>query len=130
LPTAELEQDLSEHFEHHATRPSSAPWVCQPSVSRELCWHVTRHQILRPQPGRADALRTQPATPADALHQWAFCSFTTSPGARACYDTFRGRGETHNQVLSQRLADRWAGVLQTCLDRGQPYDENIASDPP
>jgi transposase len=62
---------------------------------------------------------------ADALQQWAFCSLTQSPGARAYYDQLRGRGKTHQQALRQ-LANRWTGILHTCLDRQQLYDENIA----
>lgn len=42
---------------------------------------------------------------ADALDWQAFCSLTTSPGARAYYDQLRGRGKTHRQALRQ-LANR------------------------
>lgn len=38
---------------------------------------------------------------ADAYQQWAFCSLTVSPGARAYYDALRARGKTHRQALRQ-----------------------------
>jgi hypothetical protein len=59
------------------------------------------------------------------LEQWAFCSLTHSPGARAYYDQLRGRGKTHRQALRQ-LANRWVGILHVCLQREQLYDETIA----
>ena len=61
----------------------------------------------------------------DALDLWAFCSLTTSEGARAYYDTLRGRGKTHRQALRQ-LANRWVGILHGCLETGAPNDEAIA----
>jgi transposase len=62
---------------------------------------------------------------ADALEQWAFCSLTSSPGARRYYDQLRARNKTHRQALRQ-LANRWVGILHTCLDRGVLYDEHLA----
>jgi hypothetical protein len=62
---------------------------------------------------------------ADALEQWAFCSLTRSPGARRYYDQLRARNKTHRQALRQ-LANRWVGILHTCLDRGVLYDEHLA----
>jgi hypothetical protein len=62
---------------------------------------------------------------ADALDWQAFCSLTTSPGARAYYDQLRSRGKTHRQALRQ-LANRWTGILHVCLDRGHLYDEHTA----
>jgi transposase len=62
---------------------------------------------------------------ADALEQWAFCSLTCSPGARRYYDQLRARNKTHRQALRQ-LANRWVGILHTCLDRGVLYDEHLA----
>jgi hypothetical protein len=35
----------------------------------------------------------------DALDQWAFCTLTRSPGARAFYDQHRANGDTHQQAL-------------------------------
>ena len=62
---------------------------------------------------------------ADALDQWAFCSLTQSPGARAYYDQLRARGKTHRQAL-RALANRCVGILHGCLQRGQFYDEAAA----
>ncbi len=62
---------------------------------------------------------------ADALDQWAFCSLTSSPGARAYYDQLRARGKTHRQALRQ-LANRWVGILHHCLDVHESYDEHTA----
>jgi hypothetical protein len=64
----------------------------------------------------------------DALDQWAFCSLTRSPGARRYYDELRTRGKTHRQAVRQ-LANRWVGILHTCLQRGELYDEQIAWQP-
>jgi hypothetical protein len=62
---------------------------------------------------------------ADALDQWAFCSITRSPGARAYYDELRRRGKTHRQTVRQ-LANRWVGILHACLEQRVNYDESIA----
>lgn len=62
---------------------------------------------------------------ADALEQWAFCSLTQSAGARRYYDQLRARNKTHRQALRQ-LANRWVGILHTCLDHGLTYDEQLA----
>ena len=59
---------------------------------------------------------------ADALDQWAFCSLTTSAGARSYYDQLRARGKTHRQALRQ-LANRWVGILHHCLGQEELYDE-------
>jgi hypothetical protein len=71
------------------------------------------------------ARRTRNRRLADALDRWAFCSLTHSPGARAYYDQLRGRGKTHRQALRQ-LANRWTGILHTCLPREQLYNETTA----
>jgi hypothetical protein len=62
---------------------------------------------------------------ADALDQWAFCLITRSPGARVYYDELRGRDKTHRQAVRQ-FANRWVGILHTCLEWGCLYDEEIA----
>jgi hypothetical protein len=62
---------------------------------------------------------------ADALDQWAFCSMVSSPGARRYYDQLRSRDKTHRQATRQ-LANRWVGILHTCLERNCLYDEMIA----
>ena len=62
---------------------------------------------------------------ADACRQWAFCSLSSSPGARIYYDTIRARGKTHEHALRQ-LANRWVGILHACLQNRTLYDENTA----
>ena len=62
---------------------------------------------------------------ADALNQWAFCSLTGSPGARAYYDSLRAKEKTHQQALRQ-LANRWVGILHGCLEGRTLYSEEIA----
>ena len=70
-----------------------------------------------------DYLHARPL--ADALDQWAFCSLTQSPGARRYYDQLRARNKTHRQALRQ-VANRWVGILHTCLERHELYDEDRA----
>jgi hypothetical protein len=62
---------------------------------------------------------------ADALDMWAFCSLSSSPGARAHYDEHRARGNSHHQAL-RALANRWVGILHGCLRRRQPYSDLVA----
>jgi len=64
---------------------------------------------------------------ADACRQWAFCSLTTSPGARTYYDVLRSRGKSYEHALRQ-LANRRVGILHGCLDHGTTYDEPTAWD--
>ena len=58
----------------------------------------------------------------DAVHQWAFCALTSSPGARAYYDTIRARGTGHHAALRQ-LGNRLVGILHGCLKANIPYSE-------
>jgi hypothetical protein len=62
---------------------------------------------------------------ASALDQWAFSSLLQSPGARRYYDELRARDKSHRKALRQ-LANRWVGILHTCLERGELYDESLA----
>ena len=62
---------------------------------------------------------------ADALTWWAFCSLTTSPGARAFYDRRRAAGDTHSRAL-RALSNRWVGILHGCLRHHTQYDEGTA----
>jgi hypothetical protein len=62
---------------------------------------------------------------ADALNQWAFGSLKSSPGARRYYHKLRARGKTHRQAVRQ-LANRWVGILHTCLQQDELYDEQTA----
>jgi len=61
----------------------------------------------------------------DAIHQWAFCALTSSPGARAYYDTLRGRGIGHHAALRQ-LGNRLVGILHGCLKTRTHYNETTA----
>ena len=61
----------------------------------------------------------------DAVHQWAFCALTASPGARAYYDTLRARGTGHHAALRQ-LGNRLVGILHGCLKTRTPYNEPTA----
>ena len=62
---------------------------------------------------------------ADALQMWAFCSLSTSAGARRYYDAHRAKGQTHRRAL-RSLANRWVGILHGCLDHRTPYSEQVA----
>lgn len=61
----------------------------------------------------------------DALDQWAFCTLTRSPGARAFYDAHRAVGDTHHQAL-RALANHLVGILHGCLRHHTAYDEHKA----
>ena len=62
---------------------------------------------------------------ADATMWWAFCSLSSSPGARAFYDRRRAADDTHHQAL-RALANRWVGILHGCLRHSVAYDEATA----
>jgi hypothetical protein len=61
----------------------------------------------------------------DAVTWWAFCSLTSSPGARQFYDRHRANGDTHSKAL-RALSNRWVGILHGCLRHHTPYDEHTA----
>jgi hypothetical protein len=61
----------------------------------------------------------------DALHAQAFSALRASPGARAYYDTLRGRGIGHHAALRQ-LGNRLVGILHGCLKTRTLYDEATA----
>ncbi|MGC5584207.1 IS110 family transposase [Ornithinimicrobium sp. W1665] len=61
----------------------------------------------------------------DAIDQWAFCSLSTSPGARAYYDERRAADYEHHEAL-RALGNRWIGILHGCLKHRTPYDEHTA----
>ena len=142
---AELQTALSAHFEQH---PDAKVIRSLPGLGMTLGARVLgefgddRTRFTSPQ-SRKNYAGTSPITRAsgrshvvlarharnrrlaDALQQWAFCSLTHSPGARAYYDQLRGRGKTHRQALRQ-LANRWTGILHACLQHSQPYNETLA----
>lgn len=59
-----------------------------------------------------------------AVHQWAFCSLSTSRWAREFYDTKIAAGKSHHAAL-RALANRWLEILWHCLTKGIPYNEEI-----
>jgi hypothetical protein len=142
---AELEAALAEHFEQH---PDAKIVRSLPGLGTVLGARVPgefgddRTRFPSPQ-SRKNHASTSPITKAsgrshivlarharnrrlaDALQQRAFCSLSTSPGARRYYDQLRARGKTHRQALRQ-LANRWVGILHVCLQRGQLYHETAA----
>ena len=142
---AELERALSEHFDRHpdAEILRSLPGlgvVLGARVLGEFGDDPTRFTDPR---GRKAYAGTAPITKssgrslvvlarvarnrrlADACEWWAFCSLTTSPGARRYYDALRARGKTHSQATRQ-LANRWVGILHACLERREVYREDVA----
>ena len=142
---AELEEALSEDFEQHpdAKIARSLPGLgTVPGARVPGEFGDDRTRFTSPK-SRKNYAGTSPITRAsgrshivlarharnrrlaDALDQWAFCSLTQSPGARHYYDQLRARGKTHRQALRQ-LANRWVGILHTCLQHGQLYDEAAA----
>jgi transposase len=62
---------------------------------------------------------------ANTLYWQAFAALSSSPGARAYYDTQRARGATHHQAL-RALANRLVGILHGCLRHHTGYDEATA----
>ncbi|MGH9044366.1 MAG: hypothetical protein ACRDVP_05955 [Acidimicrobiales bacterium] len=45
--------------------------------------------------------------------------------SQALLDEMRARGKTHRQATRQ-LANRWVGILHTCLERQELYEETVA----
>ena len=62
---------------------------------------------------------------ADALHQQALCSLTSSPGARGYYDRQREAGASHHKAL-RALSNRLVGILHGCLKHRTTYNEAVA----
>jgi len=140
-----LEQQVSASFRRHA---SAGIYLSQPGLGPLLGARVLgefgddpgRYASAK---GRKNYASTSPITRAsgkkavalaryarndrlaDAIHRWAFCTLTASPGARAYYDELRARGKTHNAALRQ-LGNRLVGILHGCLKTGTCYDEQAA----
>jgi Transposase/Transposase IS116/IS110/IS902 family len=137
-----LEQQVSASFRRHH---SAGIYLSQPGLGAVLAARVLGefgddpHRYATAK-GRKNYASTSPITRAsgkktvalarndrlaDAIHQWAFCTLTGSPGARAYYDQLRARGKTHNAALRQ-LGNRLVGILHGCLKTGTRYDEQTA----
>lgn len=142
---AALEQQLGEHFEQH---PDAGIYRSQPGLGVILSARVlsefgddpTRYAdakcrrnyagtspITRASGNRSVALARfiRNRRLADAIDQWAFCSLTNSPGARAYYDLHRSKGDSHHKAL-RALGNRLVGILHGCLRTRTRYDEHTA----
>ena len=142
---AALEAELTSHFEKHpdAELLRSLPGLGRVLGARVLAEFGDDPNRYAEAKSRKNYAGTAPITRAsgrshvvlarvarnrrlaDACDQWAFCSLTTSPGARRYYDTLRARDKTHRQALRQ-LANRWVGILHGCLAKREDYDEHVA----
>jgi transposase len=141
----ELESGLAEHFEQHpdAKIIRSLPGLGMILGARALGEFGDDPNRYADSKSRRNYAGTSPVTRssgtkkvvlarrarnrrlAAALDQWAFSSLLQSPGARHYYDELRARKKSHHMALRQ-LANRWVGILHTCLEREILYDESIA----
>jgi transposase len=141
----ELESGLAEHFEQHpdAKIIRSLPGLGMILGARALGEFGDDPNRYADSKSRRNYAGTSPVTRssgtkkvvlarrarnrrlAAALDQWAFSSLLQSPGARNYYDELRARKKSHHMALRQ-LANRWVGILHTCLEREVLYDESIA----
>ena len=142
---ADLEATLETCFEEH---PDAAIYLSQPGLGKVLGARALGEFGDDPDrytnaKSRRNYAGTSPITIAsgrkhavvarhirnrrlyDAVDQWAFCSLTRSPGARAFYDQRRAAGDRHHQAL-RTLANRLVGILHGCLKHRTRYDENTA----
>jgi transposase len=142
---AALEAELEQHFESHpdAEILTSLPGLGVVLGARVLGEFGDDRTRFRDAKSRRNYAGTSPITKAsgtrrivlarfarnghlfDACYQWAFCSLTQSPGARAHYDRQRVKGKTHSQAL-RSLANRLVGILDGCLRHRQIYREEMA----
>lgn len=142
-----LAQELGTHFEHHpdAVIYRSLPGLGEVLGARVLGEFGDDPERYTTAKSRKNYAGTSPLTIAsgkkravlarharnkrlyDAIDQWAFCSLSTSDGARAYYDQRRAREDTHHQAL-RALGNRWVGILHGCLRHGTLYDESTAWD--
>lgn len=142
---ADLEDQLDESFEQH---PDADIYLSLPGLSDVLGARVLGEFGDEPErfadaKSRRNYAGTSPLTIAsgkkraviaryvrnkrlyDAIDQWAFCSLSTSPGARAYYDERRQSEYTHHEAL-RALGNRWVAILHGCLKHRTPYDEHTA----
>ncbi len=143
--TARLETELATHFEMHpdAEIIRSLPGLGMTLGARVLAEFGDDPNRYANAKSRKNYAGTSPITRAsgkhhvvlaryarnkrlaDATQQWAFCSLSASPGARAFYDQRRTNGDTYNRAL-RALANRLVGILHGCLIHHATYDEHIA----
>lgn len=143
--TARLEAELAEHFELHpdAKIIRSLPGLGTILGARVLAEFGDDPNRYADAKSRKNYAGTSPITRAsgkhhvvlaryarnkrlaDAANQWAFCTITASPGARAFYDQRRAAGDTHHRAL-RALANRLVGLLHGCLHHHTLYDEHLA----
>jgi len=140
-----LEAELTDHFEQH---PDAGIYLSLPGIGVTLGARAlgefgddpNRYADAKSRKNYAD---TSPITRAsgtrhvalarfirnrrlaDAIDQWAFCSLSASPGARAYYDLQRDKGLSHHKAL-RALGNRLVGILHGCLRRRAVYDEHTA----
>jgi transposase len=140
-----LVAELGSHFEQH---PDSAIYLSLPGVgvvlgARMLGEFGDDPNRYADAKSRKNSAGTSPITRAsgkrkvalarfvrnrrlaDALDQAAFCSISSSAGARAFYDQRRAAGNSHHKTL-RALANRWVGILHGCLRHRALYDEHTA----
>ena len=140
-----LEAELNESFESHpdadiiTSLPGLGP-ILGARVLGEFGDDPNRYQDAR---SRRNYAGTAPLTRAsgtkkvvlarfvrnrhlgDATYLWAFASLSSSPGARAYYDSLRAKGAGHNCAL-RALSNRLVGILHGCLAHREAYDETKA----
>jgi transposase len=142
---ADLEAELATHFEQH---PDAPIYLSQPGLGDVLGARVLGEFGDDPEryadaKSRRNYAGTSPITVAsgtkravlarhvrnrrlyDAVDQWAFCSLTTSPGARTYYHQRRSAGATHHKAL-RALGNRLVGILHGCLRTHTHYNEHTA----
>jgi transposase len=141
----ELETKLAEHFETH---PDADIYLSLPGLGVILGARVLGefgddpNSYTDPK-SRKNYAGTSPLTVAsgkkhavlarhvrnnrlyDAIDQWAFCALSSSPGARALYDTHRAAKQSHHQAL-RAVGNRLVGILHGCLRHHTRYDEHTA----
>ncbi len=62
---------------------------------------------------------------ADAAWLWATSALSASPGARRYYDQLVASNHSHNEAV-RALANRFAGILDSCLRHHRLYIEEVA----
>ena len=145
LQIAQLETVLAERFEQHpdAVIYRSLPGLGDVLGARVLGEFGDDPDRYADAKARRNYAGTSPITKASGKHRlvlarfhrnrhladatiwWAFCSLSSSPGARAFYDRRRAADDTHHQAL-RALANRWVGILHGCLRHHSDYDEATA----